>query len=58
MIENKVENLKPFCIYKDDAFTIEHTMYFDVPGYLILFFNKDKPIAALFFNLSHVSLYQ
>lgn len=44
MVENKVENFKPFCIYKDYAFTIEHTMFFDVPEYLIFFFNKDKPL--------------
>ena len=32
------------CIYKDDAFTIEHTTSFNIPGYLILFFNKNIPL--------------
>lgn len=32
----------PSIIYKDSFFTIEHTTSFSIPGYLILFFNKNK----------------
>lgn len=33
----------PPIIYKNNFFTIEHTTSFNIPGYLILFFNKNKP---------------
>jgi len=32
-------------IYKDCFFTIEHIVSYDIPGYLILFFNKHIPLA-------------
>lgn len=32
-------------IYKDCFFTIEHTVSYDIPGYLILSFNKHIPLA-------------
>ncbi|MEK7340297.1 MAG: hypothetical protein WBD50_00880 [Candidatus Rhabdochlamydia sp.] len=31
-------------IYKDCFFTIEHTVSYDIPGYLILFFNQHVPL--------------
>lgn len=31
-------------IYKDCFFTIEHTVSYDIPGYLILFFNQQVPL--------------
>lgn len=31
-------------IYKSNFFTLEHTISFNIPGYLILFFNENKPI--------------
>ena len=31
-------------IYKDCFFTIEHTVSYDIPGYLILFFNQHIPL--------------
>lgn len=33
-----------FHIYQDYFFTIEHTISYDIPGYLILFFNQQIPL--------------
>ncbi|WP_342227834.1 hypothetical protein [Rickettsiella endosymbiont of Rhagonycha lignosa] len=33
----------PPIIYKNNFYTLEHTTSFNIPGYLILFFNKNKP---------------
>lgn len=43
----KIEDKDAFAcpiIYKNNFFTLEHTIYFNIPGYLILFFNENKPI--------------
>jgi len=40
MIDNHFNRI----IYKDCFFTIEHTVSYDIPGYLILFFNQHIPL--------------